>query len=147
MLRRSLKTRHRKLPLIALSALCTMAFGVALMPQVLAQSEQQVIVTIKDFTFQTTQMPLQLHMPTVIYLKNEDDTRHDFGSEVFEGSYTQVESLNSITYGRGIGGVFVEPGGNISIRFTIERPGRYEFRCSIHPEMKGEILLMSAGSV
>ena len=124
-----------------------MAFVIALSPPILAQSEQQVIVTIKDFTFQTTQMPLQLHMPTVIYLKNDDNVRHDFGSEVFQDSYTQVKAVNSITYGQGIGGVFIEPGGNISIRFTIERPGRYEFRCSIHPGMKGEILLMSTGAV
>ena len=124
-----------------------MACVLALIPQVLAQSEQQVIVTIKDFAFQTTQMPLQLHMPTVIHVKNDDKVRHDFGSEVFQGNYTQVEAVNSIAYGQGIGGVFIEPGGEISIRFTINQPGRYEFRCSIHPKMKGEILLMSAGSV
>jgi plastocyanin len=124
-----------------------LACVVPLTPQVIAQSEQQVIVTIKDFTFQTTQMPLQLHMPTVIHVKNDDDVRHDFGSEVFQGTYTQMEGPHSIVYGRGIGGVFVEPGGDVSIRFTINQPGRYEFRCTIHPGMKGEILLMSAGSV
>ena len=144
MLRRSLKACYLlKIPLLV----PLMAFVIALSPQVLAQSEQQVLVTIKDFAFQTTQMPLQLHMPTVIHLKNEDDVRHDFGSEVFQGSYTQVEAVNSIAYGQGIGGVFVEPGGNLSIRFTIDRPGRYSFQCSIHPGMKGEILLLSAGAV
>lgn len=144
MLWRSLKTCHRHAtPMI----LCLMAFGITLIPQALAQSEQQVVVTIKDFTFQTTQMPLQLHMPTVIHVNNDDDVRHDFGSEVFQGGYTRVEAVNSIAYGQGIGGVFIEPGGNVSIRFTINLPGRYEFRCSIHPGMKGEILLMSAGAV
>ncbi len=144
MLWRSLKYCHlHKIPMVV----TLMAFVVALSPQVLAQSEQQVVVTIKDFAFQTTQMPLQLHMPTVIHLKNDDDVRHDFGSDVFQGNYTRVEAVNSIAYGKGIGGVFVEPGGNISIRFTINLPGRYEFRCSIHPGMKGEILLLSAGTV
>ena len=54
-------------------------------PQALAQPEQQIIVNIRNYTFETTQMPLQLHVPTVIYLKNGDDVRHDFGSLVFEG--------------------------------------------------------------
>lgn len=144
MLWRSLEAHHRDK---ILRVLCLTAFVVAVIPQVLAQSEQQVVVTIKDSAFQTTQMPLQLHMPTVIHVANADDVRHDFGSNVFQGGYTQIETPHSIAYGRDIGGVFVEPGGEVSIRFTINQPGRYEFRCSIHPAMKGEILLMSAGSV
>ena len=116
-------------------------------PSALAQPEQQIIVTIRNYTFETTQMPLQLHVPTVIYLRNTDEVRHDFGSEVFEGSYTQVEAKNSISYGQGIGGVFIEPGGEVAIRFTIDKPGRYQFKCSIHEGMEGEILLMSAGTV
>ena len=116
-------------------------------PSVLAQSEQQIVVTIRNYTFETTQMPLQLHVPTVIHLRNTDDVRHDFGSEVFDGSHTRVEALNAISYGRGIGGVYIEPGGEVAIRFTIDKPGRYQFKCSIHEGMEGEILLMSAGAV
>ena len=144
MLWRSLTARHCPLSKTVLSI---MLGGALFLPQALAQSEQQVIVTIKDFAFQTTQMPLQLHMPTVIHVTNDDDVRHDFGSDVFDGSYTQVESLGSIAYGKGVGGAFIEPKGSVSIRFAIERPGRYEFKCSIHPGMKGEILLMSVGAV
>ena len=62
-------------------------------PGVLAQSEQQIVVTIRNYTFETTQMPLQLHLPTVIHLRNTDDVRHDFSSEVFDGSHTRVEAL------------------------------------------------------
>ncbi len=144
MLWRSLKIvpRHKS-PIV----LCIMAFVIAFTPQVLAQSEQQVVVLIKDFAFQTTQMPLQLHVPTVIQLQNLDDVRHDFGSEIFKGSHTRVEALNAISYGRDIGGVYIEPGGDVAIRFTIEKPGRYQFKCSIHAGMEGEILLMSVGAV
>ena len=144
MLWKPLKRRYWKMFSMVLF---TMTIGVTLIPQVTAQSEQVVVVSIKDFAFQATQMPLQLHMPTVIHVTNNDDIRHDFGSEIFRGTYTQVEAPGAITYGRDIGGVFVEPNGSLSIRFSIERPGRYEFQCSIHPKMKGEILLMSAGSV
>lgn len=117
------------------------------LPQALAQPEQQIIVNIRNYEFETTQMPMQLHVPTVIHLKNADDVRHDFGSLVFEGNHTRIETPTSISYGNGISGVYIEPGGEVSIRFTIDRPGRYQFKCSIHEGMKGEILLMSAGAV
>ena len=127
----------------------TLLLGICLLGACLssasAQSEQKVIVTIKDYSFRTTQMPLQLHIPTVIHITNLDDVRHDFGSDIFQDGYAQVESGGAISYGQGIGGVYLDPDREAAIRFTINRPGRYKFRCSIHPDMEGEILLMSAG--
>ena len=115
--------------------------------QVGAQPEQHVEVTIKNFTFQTTQMPLQLHASTAIHVRNDDDVRHDFGSSIFENTATRVENHGVITYGDNIGGAFLEPGQEAVFRFVIERPGRYQFQCSIHEDMKGEILLLSVGAV
>lgn len=112
-----------------------------------AQTDQRVEVIIKGFTFVTSQVPLQLSAPTVITIRNEDAVRHDFGSVVFDGTPTQVDGGGVISYGRGIGGVFLDPDRTAHIRFTIDRPGRYEFRCSIHPDMKGELLLMNVGAV
>ena len=123
---------------------CFLAMGSV---QVGAQPEQQVEVTIKDFTFRTTQMPLQLHASTVIHVKNDDNVRHDFGSSIFHNTPTRVESHGVVTYGDNIGGAFLEPGQDALFRFVIERPGRYKFQCSIHQDMKGEILLLSVGAV
>jgi plastocyanin len=128
-------------------ALVVVGLLAGLLWQVEAQPEQQIVVTIKDFAFRTTQMPLQLHMPTVIHIKNEDNIRHDFGSDIFQDTYTQIEGPGVISYGSGIDGVFLEPGGQVDIRFTITRSGRYRFQCSIHPDMKGEIFLLSVGAV
>lgn len=112
-----------------------------------AQMEQRVNVTIKDFKFATTQVPLRLGVPIVITIRNDDGERHDFGSSVFEGAPTQVESAGIISYGRGIAGVFIDPKRTIEIRFIMDKPGRHEFRCSIHPTMKGELLLLSVEAV
>jgi len=112
-----------------------------------AQMEQRVNVTIKDFKFATTQVPLRLGVPIVITIRNDDGERHDFGSSVFEGVPTQVESAGIISYGRGIAGVFIDPKRTTEIRFTMDKPGRHEFRCSIHPTMKGELLLLSVEAV
>ncbi len=112
-----------------------------------AQSEQVVEVTIKDYKFVTKQGVLRLGFPTVIKVRNEDAERHDFGSTMFEGLPTQVERDGVIVYGRGVGGVFLDPKREAAIRFDMARPGRHVFRCSIHPTMSGELLLLSAEAV
>ena len=90
---------------------------------------------------------LRLGFPSVIKVRNEDAERHDFGSTMFEGIPTQIEKDGVIVYGRGLGGVFLDPKRDVVIRFNMSRPGRYEFRCSIHPNMTGELLLLSAEAV
>ena len=112
-----------------------------------AQMEQRIDVVIKDFTFHTQQVPLQLGIPTVITISNQDKERHDFGSRIFQGTLTHVESGGVTYYGKGMEGLFLDPDKDATIRFMIERPGKYEFRCSIHPRMKGEIWLMNVGAV
>jgi len=131
------------------ASMAMMASGVllALLSQASAQSEQRVEVKIKDYTFITSQVPLMPDAPTVIEVRNEDDVRHDFGSIVFQNTLTQIESDGVITYGQGVAGAFLDPGKHASVRFTIQRPGRYEFRCSIHPNMRGELLLLNIGAV
>jgi len=126
---------------------CVFALALTLAPQAGGEVEQIVEVTIRDFTFMTKQVPLMLNVPTLVTVKNEDDVRHDFGSVIFQRSLTKVESNGVVPYGRGIEGVYLDPHRNVAIRFTIENPGRYEFRCSIHPNMRGELLLLNVGAV
>jgi len=113
----------------------------------LAQSEQVVEVTIKDFKFVTKQGPLRLGVPTVIKVRNEDAERHDFSSAMFEGLYAQIERDGVIVYGRGLSGVFLDPKREAIVRFDLSRPGRHEFRCSIHSTMSGELLILSTEAV
>jgi plastocyanin len=114
---------------------------------VASQTDQVVEVVIRDFSFVTKQSTLRLGLPTAIKIKNEDAERHDFGSTMFEGIPTKIEKDGVIVYGRGLGGVMLDPKRDATIRFNMERPGRHEFRCSIHPNMKGELLLLSAEAV
>jgi plastocyanin len=112
-----------------------------------AESEQVVEVTIKDSRYVTKQGTLRLGFPTVIRVRNDDAERHDFGSTMFEGLPTQIEKDGVIVYGRGVGGLFLDPKREAVVRFNLSRPGKHEFRCSIHPTMKGELLILSAEAV
>ena len=133
----------RRLGLVLTMACLAWISGTALV----AQSEQVVEVTIKDFRFVTKQSPLRLGLPTVITVRNEDAERHDFSSTMFEGIPTQIEKDGVIVYGRGVGGVYLDPKQSATIRFDMTRPGRHVFRCAIHPTMSGELLLLSAEAV
>jgi plastocyanin len=66
---------------------------------------------------------------------------------MFDGLPAKVESGGVISYGRGIAGVYLDAKREAVIRSTLERPGRYEFRCSIHPGMMGELLLLNVEAV
>jgi uncharacterized cupredoxin-like copper-binding protein len=112
-----------------------------------AQFQQEVHVTIEGYTFRTTQTPLQLNTETIIHIKNMDDVRHDFGSDMFLNTLTHVESNGVVTYGKGVEGAYIDPGKEISIRLVLDHPGRFKFQCSIHTDMKGEILLLTVDAV
>lgn len=112
-----------------------------------AQSEQRIEVTIKDYIFVTKQIPLRTGVPTVILIRNADPERHDFGSSMFDGIPTEVESEGVVSYGKGIGGVLLDAKREAVIRIRTDRPGRHQFRCSIHPNMKGELLVLNVETV
>ena len=111
------------------------------------QTEQKVEVTIKDSNFVSTGTTLMPGVPVIVTIVNKDNIRHDFSSVVLQGHPTQVEGNGVIAHGQGIEGAYIEAGKNAIIRFTTERPGRFEFRCTIHPAMKGELLLMNIEAV
>jgi plastocyanin len=110
------------------------------------QTEQKVEVTIQDSKFVSTGTTLLPGVPIMVTIVNKDKIRHDFSSVVLQGHLTQVEGNGVITHGQGIEGAYIEAGKDAIIRFTTERPGRFEFRCTIHPTMKGELLLMNVGA-
>ena len=123
--------------------LTAMAILLLVKTPVESQPEQVVEVVIKNFTYAAKQKALRLGVPTAIKIVNEDSERHDFGSTMFEGIPTTVETGGISIYGRGVGGVMLDPRRDTVIRFDLHRPGRHEFRCSIHTNMKGELLLLS----
>ena len=110
------------------------------------QTEQKVEVMIKDSKFVSTGTTLMPGVPIMVTIVNKDTIRHDFSSPVLQGHPTQVEGNGVIAHGQGIEGAYIEAGKEANIRFTTERPGRFEFRCTIHPTMRGELLLMNVGS-
>jgi hypothetical protein len=84
-------------------------------------------------------------MQGTIVLRNQDKIKHGFTSSLLEEIEVQVESGGVTTYGKGIKGIYIGPGETLQIHLLPNRPGKFSFRCDIHPDMKGELLLLSVG--
>ena len=108
--------------------------------EVLIVQEQRVEIIIRNSEFFLTQQGgLQFGVPTVLILRNHDIIRHGFTSHMLQGLLVYGEGEGITAYGRGMEGFYVDAGKTLTLRFTAEREGRYEFRCALHPQMRGEV--------
>jgi len=105
--------------------------------------EQRLEIIMKDYDFQVVKpAPIRPGLPTVIILRNQDIVRHGFYSSMLMGILVQGEGEGVAAYGKGVEGFYVDPGKTLVIRFNNQRPGKYSFRCDLHPQMKGEAYVM-----
>jgi len=105
--------------------------------------EQRIEIIIKDYDFQMVKpAPVRPALPTVIIIRNQDIVRHGFYSVMLQGILVQGEGEGVAAYGKGVEGFYVDPGKTLVIRFNNQRPGKYSFRCDLHPQMKGEAYVM-----
>ena len=112
-----------------------------------APEPAKVEIVIRNFTFEFQGGALRPNEPGTILLKNLDKVRHGFTSPFLEEQDVRVESGGVTTYGKGIKGVYIDPGETLEIHFIPARPGSFAFRCDIHPNMKGELLMLSVEGV
>jgi uncharacterized cupredoxin-like copper-binding protein len=105
--------------------------------------EVEIELTIRDSRYTKTKWaPPQEGASVVLTIKNEDDIRHGFTSPLFHNLLVRTLSDGVQIYGKGIEGLYLDPGATIQLRFQVDRPGDYEFKCDLHPSMKGELLLL-----
>ena len=105
--------------------------------------EQRIEIIMKDYDFQVVKpAPVRPALPTVIIIRNQDIVRHGFYSAMLQGILVQGEGEGVAAYGKGVEGFYVDPGKTLVIRFNNQRPGKYSFRCDLHPSMRGEAYVM-----
>ena len=105
--------------------------------------EQRIEILIRNYDFEIIhRTPVTLGGEAVIILRNQDIVRHGFTSPALPQLYLRMEGEGVGAYGRGIDGLYIEPGKTLVIRLVIEHSGRLMFHCDLHPEMKGELVLL-----
>jgi plastocyanin len=107
----------------------------------------KVEIVIRNYTFEFQGGMLRPNEPGTIVLRNTDKVQHGFTSPFLAEQEVRVESSAGIAYGKGISGVYINPGETLKIHFIPNRAGGFSFRCDLHPNMKGELLLLSVEGV
>jgi hypothetical protein len=112
-----------------------------------AQPEARTVeITIQDFAFKVQPLALKVNEPVRIVLHNVDSVQHGFTSDALDGMDVRVESEDVITYGRGIKGLYIDPAGEADLILTPSKSGALKFRCDLHPQMKGELAVLTVGA-
>ncbi len=105
--------------------------------------EVEIDITIRDSQYVTTKWaPPPEGAWVVLTITNEDTVRHGFTSKLFLNLLVQTFSGGVQLYGKGIEGLYLDPEKMVQLRFQVNRPGDYEFKCDLHPFMRGELLLL-----
>jgi hypothetical protein len=111
------------------------------------QASGKLEILIKNFKYEYQGGVLNPNEAATIILRNADKVRHGFTSPLLETLDLRVETETGISYGKGIRGVYIEPGGMVRLEFIPKQPGKFTFQCDLHPSMKGELLLLSIGAI
>jgi len=103
----------------------------------------EITLTIRNSEYLLTKWvpPLEGSMVNLT-IKNEDHKRHGFQSEFFHNHLVTTDIMGVQVYGKGIEGLYIDPGKTVRLQFQVDRQGNYQFKCDIHPSMKGELLLL-----
>jgi plastocyanin len=87
--------------------------------------------------------------PTEIVVRNEDTITHGFNSSLFKDAKVTVEGDGQLAKGKGPNVYRVDPGKTMILHFTKPSTGAdegsktYAFWCDLHPNMKGEMFVVS----
>lgn len=125
------------------AGICLLLAGLAPMGLAEEDEESTIEVVIQDSIFHVEPVTLKVDQELTIVLSNRDAFEHGFTSSAFKGLEVRVETDAVVTYGKGIEGLYLEPGEEVSIAFTPTRSGKISFRCDIHPGMSGEVAYLT----
>ena len=125
---------------VTLSAILILALQLNRTSFAQPSADQRVEIVIRDNAFEVMRpAPIRPGLATVIILRNQDIVRHGFTSQMLMGMLVHGEGEGVAAYGKGVEGFYIDPGKTLVLRFTNDRPGKYAFRCDLHPNMKGEL--------
>ena len=92
-------------------------------------------VTAHDLKFNKTVLQFRAESPSILHFKNEDAVPHN------------VAIYNDATLSKRIFSFDPIPGPTAQdFQFTSPAAGRYFFRCDVHPQMRGRVVVAAAGA-
>lgn len=132
---------------VTLTAGALLGFG-TVTPTFGASDVKKIEIVAKDKEWKVSGYTLQ-DEPTEIVVRNEDTVTHGFNSSLFKDVKVKVEGDGQLAKGKGPNVYRVDPGKTMILHFNKPSTGAdegsktYAFWCDIHPQMKGEMFVLS----
>lgn len=112
-----------------------------------SQEEGVVQIVIRKGAYEFHGGRLVPDAPATVVLRNLDNVRHGFTSPLLKELPVEIEIDGIDTKSRGLEALHLEPEKSATIHFVPNRAGKFTFKCDLHPDMKGELLLLSVEGV
>jgi len=113
------------------------------------EPSKKIEITAKDGQVKVSGYTLA-DEPTVVVFRNDDTVTHGFNSNLFKDLKVAVEGDGYLAKGKGPNVYRVDPGKSMMLRFNTkassgqdEGSKTYAFWCDLHPQMKGEMFVLS----
>lgn len=113
------------------------------------EPSKKIEITAKDGQVKVSGYTLA-DEPTVVVFRNDDTVTHGFNSSIFKDFKVTVEGDGYLAKGKGPNVYRVDPGKMMTLRFNTkastgmdEGSKTYAFWCDLHPQMKGEMFVLS----
>jgi hypothetical protein len=112
------------------------------------EPSKKIEIVAKDKEWKVSGYTLK-DAPTEIVVRNEDTVMHGFNSSLFKDVKVKVEGDGQLAKEAGPNVYHVAPGKTMILRFnkpstgTDEGSATYAFWCDLHPQMKGEMFVLS----
>ena len=113
-----------------------------------AEPTKKIEIVAKDKEWKVSGYTLK-DTPTEIVVRNEDTVTHGFNSSLFKDVKVKVEGDGYLAKGKGPSVYRVDPGKMMILHFSKPDSGKdegsdtYSFWCDMHPNMKGEMFVLS----
>ena len=145
---RERRDRLRFVPIaLAVSALVGMGTLATAVPAA-EPSSKKIEIVAKDKEWKVSGYTLK-DTPTEIVVRNEDTVTHGFNSSLFKDVKVKVAGDGYPAKGKGPNVYRVDPGKMMILHFSKPDTGKdegsdtYSFWCDMHPNMKGEMFVLS----
>ena len=106
-----------------------------------------VEIDIRNSTFEVQGPIVKVDQTVTLVIHNHDKITHGFTSVSLPDLDVKIASEGVTTLGKGIKAIHIDAGKSVWIQFIPNQPGRISFSCDLHPEMKGELLILSVESI
>jgi len=138
-------SRSRFIP-IALAIGAMMGMGMVASAVQSAEPTKKIEIVAKDKEWKVSGYTLT-DVPTEIVVRNEDSTTHGFNSSLFKDVKVTVSGDGYLAKGKGTA-YRVDPGKTMTLKFSKAETGSgdsptYGFWCDLHPNMRGEMFVLS----